>query len=217
MSDRNLQWAVSAEILRRGGHSNRQTRLLPGNIDGVVGQLREINKRTHGAHPLIPSNAWWRKTAGASGAAGVGRPVSARGVPGWEMAKREMDWNTIECLDEQFTPKPIPGKEEVDVPPSSRRGKAESDNVEIPTATRKEGKLCEYDRPAIQYDARADHGRCLAVRKSSCAVTTWRLSRVWLNRVVGETDSRDVRGRRMGRGDKRPVISPSTGNRQETE
>ena len=30
MSGKNLQWEVAAEMLRRGGHSNRQARVIPG-------------------------------------------------------------------------------------------------------------------------------------------------------------------------------------------
>ena len=41
MGAKNLHWAVTAEMIRRGGHAKRSTRVMPENIDGAVGQLRE--------------------------------------------------------------------------------------------------------------------------------------------------------------------------------
>ena len=66
MSEKNLHWAVAAELIRRGGHKNRPTRITPGNVDGMVDQLPESNQRVHGEQPLVGAKPWWQKTAGSA-------------------------------------------------------------------------------------------------------------------------------------------------------
>ena len=65
MSDKHLRRTVAAELIRRGGHVKRDARLAPENVDGVIDQLRESNKRKHGEQPIVHSKAWWRETSGA--------------------------------------------------------------------------------------------------------------------------------------------------------
>ena len=48
MSEENLHWAIASELIRRGGHKNIPTRIAPGNVDGMVDQLRESNQKIHG-------------------------------------------------------------------------------------------------------------------------------------------------------------------------
>ena len=95
VSDRNLQWTFAAEMIRRGGNTKRPTRVAPENIDGMVHQLRESNKRTHGGQPMIPSKAWWQKTAGANSESPGERPENGRGESGWKVTKRELEWDTL--------------------------------------------------------------------------------------------------------------------------
>ena len=66
MSEKNLHWAVAAELIRRGGHKNRPTRITPENVDGMVDQLRESNQRVRGEQPLVGAKPWWQKTAGSA-------------------------------------------------------------------------------------------------------------------------------------------------------
>ena len=61
MSEQILHWAVATELIRRGGHKNRSTRIAPGNVDGMVDQLRDSNQRVYGEQPLVNTKAWWRE------------------------------------------------------------------------------------------------------------------------------------------------------------
>ena len=106
-------------MIRRGGRADRTARVLPENIDGMVDELRESTKRTHGAQPIVSSKAWWRKTAGSNGTKKIDLSESGRGAPGWKATKREMVWNTLPLLNEQFHTLPTRGMGEVDVAPPS--------------------------------------------------------------------------------------------------
>ena len=98
MGDKNTHWAVDAEMIGRGGHVKRDARIAPGNIDGVVDQLRGSNKRTHGEHPIVPSKAWWRKTAGAYSANIGDQADIGHVVHGWKVTKRELNWDALNQL-----------------------------------------------------------------------------------------------------------------------
>ena len=89
MSENNLHWAVAAELIRRGGHKNRPTRITPGNVDGMVDQLRESNHRVRGEQPLVGAKPWWQMTAGS-----VNRP---QGTPqnNWKTTRRVLDWPSV--------------------------------------------------------------------------------------------------------------------------
>lgn len=65
MGEKNLHWAVAAELIRRGGHRNRPTRIATENVDGMVDHLRGPNQRVRGKQPLVTTKAWWGKTAGS--------------------------------------------------------------------------------------------------------------------------------------------------------
>ena len=115
MSDKNSHRTVASETIRRGGRAKRATRIMPENIDGAVDQLRERNKRTNGGHPIIPSKAWWQKTAGTYSSTTGEQPDSGRGAPGWKVTKMELGWNTLPQLHEEITQHPPSGEDEVDV------------------------------------------------------------------------------------------------------
>ena len=74
MRDKNTHRAVASEMISRCGHVKRDALITPENIDGAVDQLRESNKRTHGAHPIVPSQEWWQETSGAY-SANIGNQV----------------------------------------------------------------------------------------------------------------------------------------------
>ena len=89
MSGKNLHWTVSAELIRRGGRKNRPTRIAPGNVDGVVDQLRESNQRVHGEQPLVGAKPWWQKKAGS-----LNRTPEMSQAE-WKTTKRVLDWASV--------------------------------------------------------------------------------------------------------------------------
>ena len=97
-SDKNLHWAFASEMVRRGGHAVRDSRISPGNIDGAIDQLRGSDKRTHGGHPIAPSKAWRQKPAVAYSVNLSDHAESGQVSPGWGVTKRELNWDAINQL-----------------------------------------------------------------------------------------------------------------------
>ena len=94
--EKNLHWAVAAELIRRGWRKNRNTRILPEHVDGMVAQLRETNQRVHGEQPIAENHAWWQKTAGSQHTLDkMRRPAPGPGA-GWETTKRTPDWAKVD-------------------------------------------------------------------------------------------------------------------------
>ena len=89
MSEKNIHWAASAELIRRGGRKNRPTRIDPENVDGVVDQLRESNHRVRGGQPLVGVKPWRQKTTGAAD-----RTLE---IPQTDLGntKRVLDWASV--------------------------------------------------------------------------------------------------------------------------
>ena len=129
---------------------------FPDNIDGMVGQMRESNKRTHGEQPLIPSNAWWQKTAGASRTS-VGKTQEAgRGASGWKATKRELDWNdTLAHGNGKMPPAMLGGEDGVEeaslhrILAPSQTGKLDSDQRKPQPPEEVEGRPLNKPRTTI--------------------------------------------------------------------
>ena len=93
MSGRKLHWEVTAETIRRGGYTKRPTRIAPGNIDGMVGQLRGRNKRIHGGKPSRRRRLGGRRQRGGNAKVLGRNPPTGRTAPGWKVPKRELGRN----------------------------------------------------------------------------------------------------------------------------
>lgn len=100
MSEKNLHWAITADLTRRGERKNRNTRILPDHVDGMVAQLRETNQRVHGEQPIVANHDWWQKTAVSQNTLGKPTVKGAAPVPGWGITKRELDWTKVDKMIE---------------------------------------------------------------------------------------------------------------------
>ena len=91
----------------------------------MVDQLREANQRVRGEQPLIPTKAWWRKTAGAHpeylGESAPDQPS------GWKNTKRQLDWAGIakpSANDDAAAGKPgVEGASLLSTPPMPREAR----------------------------------------------------------------------------------------------
>ena len=117
MGDKNLHWAVSADMIRRGGHVKRESRIAPENIDGAIDQLRGSNKRTHGEQPIAPSKAWWQKTDGPHSGNLNDQSCNGNPEPGWKVAKRDLNWGAINQRADNPEKLPPDGRNKVELSP----------------------------------------------------------------------------------------------------
>ena len=92
MGEKNLRWAIDAEIVRRRGHRSRPVRIAHEIVDGVVGKLRDRNQRLRGEQPLIRPKDWRVKATGSVTGATSGGDCQGRIHPDWEVAHRELVW-----------------------------------------------------------------------------------------------------------------------------
>ena len=93
MSGKNHHCDIDSELIRMGGRKNRSSRASPGNIDGMVDQRREDNRRITANNPSFPPpRDWWRQATRYWGSA----PSSAdplKTSTDWEEARRDLGRN----------------------------------------------------------------------------------------------------------------------------
>ena len=106
----NLHWAIESDLVRRGERKNRPSRVLPGDVDGIIDKLRENNQRHHGEQPLVPPKAWWPKATGSADSAAP-TPDSPQTTKESKSAKRDLEWESLRSYGKTSRlPAPLPGE-----------------------------------------------------------------------------------------------------------